>query len=411
MSDKMVQLEKLLKYKKSKAFYAEKLGITVGEIEELLTKLKSLKQFENTGIIFAPKQTFKGEFTKRENLKEGTLETTSVTDYEPKTVEELIELHKVDTSKYKVSNYWTKQKGDRFYSSLFCTSLKKDSQEKIKENFEEFLSTYKPVSGIKTKRAVTNKPPANLILPKQDAHFNKYDVYGDNSIENRFESILHATLAPVYKALLSNDLNKVTYIVGSDQFNSEWTGMTTKFTPQTNILNFHEAFEKICQHEVDIIEALIQHSRSVEVLFIPGNHDEYVGWHLVKWLEAYFRGNFDIVFDVSPRNRKYTKFGNAAIMFNHGDVMKATELAHTFPIEFKDQWSECEFFYVFVGDRHHELSKDIKGIKFYQVPQLSNAKSGWDDKHGHTCSRAEMTAFLITEFDGLTDIYKQCLKY
>lgn len=78
-------------------------------------------------------------------------------------------------------------------------------------------------------------------------------------------------------------------------------------------------------------------------------------------------------------------------------------------MEFKEEWSNCDYYYSFVGDKHHEMSKDIHGIKFYQIPQLSNAKSYWDDKQGHTSSKAEMTAFVITSTQGLTDIYKEIL--
>jgi hypothetical protein len=420
MSEKLEQLKALLSHKKSKAFYAKRLNITETEVDDLLRELRRSESanYTHADIPEYPitwttttADCFIGEFTKRENLEKGTLETTSITDYAPKSVEELVELHKVDTKRYKVSNYWTKQRGDKFFSSLFCTLIKENSQEKIKESFEEFLKTYKPFSRNVKKPKASNQPSANLILPKQDAHFNKFDVYGNNDIETRFAVMLDATINTVEKAKLSNSLEQITYIVGSDQFNSEWTSMTTKFTPQQNILSFHEAFENIAQHEVDIIEYLSESSENVEVVFIPGNHDEYVGWHLIKWLEAYFRGNLSIVFDSSPLNRKYIKYGNSAIMINHGDVMKPVELAQTFPMEFKDQWSECDYYYVLVGDKHHEMSKDIKGIKFYQVPQLSSAKSGWDDKHGHTCSKSEMQAFLITEDDGLTDIYRQTLKY
>ncbi len=94
-------------------------------------------------------------------------------------------------------------------------------------------------------------------------------------------------------------------------------------------------------------------------------------------------------------------------MFNHGDAIKPEKLASIFPMEFKNKWSLCDNFYIFTGDKHHELSKDFMGIKFYQLPALSRAKSSWDDKQGHTCSKAELTAFVIDQSDGMTDIIKQ----
>jgi hypothetical protein len=55
------------------------------------------------------------------------------------------------------------------------------------------------------------------------------------------------------------------------------------------------------------------------------------------------------------------------------------------------------------------VSHDFGGIKFYQIPAFSNAKSGWDDKNGYTGARGEVTGFLIDHLYGMTNIYKQYL--
>jgi hypothetical protein len=46
---------------------------------------------------------------------------------------------------------------------------------------------------------------------------------------------------------------------------------------------------------------------------------------------------------------------------------------------------------------------------FYQVPQLSNAKSKWDDKMGFNTSKAELLTFLFEE-DGLSNILRKPIK-
>jgi hypothetical protein len=96
-------------------------------------------------------------------------------------------------------------------------------------------------------------------------------------------------------------------------------------------------------------------------------------------------------------------------MFNHGDAIKPAKLASIFPIEYREEWSDHTNFYIFTGDKHHEVSLDFNGIKFYQIPAFSNAKSLWDEKNGYTCARGEVTAFLIDLNDGMTNIFKQYL--
>ena len=164
-----------------------------------------------------------------------------------------------------------------------------------------------------------------------------------------------------------------------------------------------------CNQYPIIILTLLQYSNNVEIVYIAGNHDEFVGWHLVSWLQTYFRNEPRIKFDGSPKYRKYISYGESALMFNHGDAIKPAKLAALFPMEYRDSWSDHSNFYIFTGDKHHEVSHDFNGIKFYQIPAFSNAKSLWDDKNGHTCSKAEVTAFLIDEFDGMTNIFKQYL--
>lgn len=324
---------------------------------------------------------------------------------------ELADLHRVDLKKYKITNYWTKvQPNGKFTSSLFCKLISEDSVENFTDTFTEFLKTYKGSNSTIAKNPEEiNKPECCLVIPKQDSHFNKYDILGENNIHERFSKVQISILDSLNKASLSNSIKDVIYIIGSDQFNSEWTSLTTKGTPQQNILTYQDSFARICTHEVEIINTLVQHSQTVRVVFVPGNHDEFVGWHLINWLESYFRNEESVVFNTSTLNTKYLQYNNVAIMLNHGDAIKPKELAQKFPIGYKEGWSSCDHYYIFTGDKHHELSLDINGIKFYQVPQLSNAKSNWDDKQGYTCSKAEMQVFVISNQNGMTDIYKTIL--
>lgn len=397
-------LQQLLKYKKSKAFYAKKLNISELHLEELLNELKGRT---NTDL----------SKTTEVNNDKGTLTSTVEVSYEPKNDVELAKLHKIDLTKYKISNYWTKLKSNgKFTSSVFCTLKKLDSPENLQKVFIDFLKEFTPrhipdyLKGIKDNTIrKESKPQISLILPKQDAHFNKFDINGNNDIEDRFTINDKATWRMLEKACSVNYLKEVVYIVGSDQFNSEWTSLTTKGTPQQNILSYQDSFKAISNHEIGIIQNLLHFSEKVKVVFIPGNHDEFVGWHLINLLETYFKNESNISFDSSTLNTKYHKFGNTALMFNHGDAIKPRDLAQKFPIGFKQEWSSCDNYIILTGDKHHEMSLDIQGIKFYQVPQLSKATSKWDDKMGYIDNKAEMTAFVITETNGISDIYKEIL--
>lgn len=405
------QLEEMLHWKKSKKFYADKLGITEVEIDELLSELRN-KNIDDAeaGNYIANLEDTVVRFT--EDLIRGTGELVANVSEEIKSLDELIEKCKIDTEKWEVTkyvqNFWGN--GTTPHWQVKAWLGKKTAEQLYQESFEEFLQTYEPCSPeIMAPEVELAKPNAMLVINKQDSHLNKYDIDGNNNMVNRLANIMYKVEMIVQQARLSNNLQCITYIIGSDEFNSEYSGATTKGTPQTNTHTYQDSFRFICDHEILMISMLLQRADSVNVVYVAGNHDEYVGWHMVNWLKTYFKNEERLHIDDSPSYRKYISYGDSAMMFNHGDAIKPVKLAGIFPIEYREGWSFHKNFYIFTGDKHHEVSHDFNGIKFYQIPAFSNAKSLWDDKNGHVMSKAEVTGFLIDEREGMTNIFKQYL--
>ena len=407
------QLEEILHWKKSKKFYADKLGIEESDVDELLKELRTresiIQEAELGNYISELEETI---VRFEEDLLKGTGEIVINTKDEIKSLDELIIKCKIDTDKWEITkyvqNYWGN--GETPHWQVKAWLGKKSTEQVFQDAFVDFLDSYKPVSqDVMSPKWEGNKFPAMLIINKQDSHLNKYDIDGNNDVTDRLANIMYKVEMIANQAQLSNNLDQITYIIGSDEFNSEFTGTTTKGTPQTNTHTYQTSFEYICGHEVLMITMLLQYAENVNVVYVAGNHDEYVGWHMVNWLRTYFRNIERVTFDCSPKYRKYISYGGSALMFNHGDAIKPAKLAALFPIEYREGWSFHNNFYIFTGDKHHEVSHDFNGIKFYQIPAFSNAKSLWDDKNGHTMSKAEVTGFLIEQGSGMTNIFKQYL--
>jgi len=393
------QLKKLIGQKKSKDFYAKRLGLTSEEVGKLMDEIKAGKTPEKTGNKFTI-------LSFNEDLKENNAQVIGKSDEQIKSLEELIEKCKIDTKVWNIDRYVQNIWAGNWQVKAWLT--RKTQGENFQKNFVEFLKSYTPKVFQQPAPAISHSLPRGcLVINKQDQHINKYDILGGNSIGKRFNAIYDKVRKILTQGTTSNKLDKIYYIIGSDQFNSEWTGTTTRGTKMENLSTYHQTFESICNHEINMINLLLAYSSDVEILYVSGNHDEYAGWHLITWLKAYYNGATDITFDTSPRYRKYARYGKNALMFNHGDAIKPPKLANMFPIEFKHEWSSCDNYYIFTGDKHHEITMDFNGIMFYQLPALSKAKSFWDDKQGHTCTKAELQAFLIDENDGITGILKQ----
>lgn len=406
------RLQKLLSWKKSKKYYAEKLGITESEVDDLLRELKGEAGQDNMEAMTYIAELEDVITSFDEDLKNQKASLVANVKEQIKSLEELIEKCKIDTNIWEieryVQNFWGTQDNPHWQVKAWLS--KKTEKDNFQKEFLGFLKSYRPTihnfQGYDSSLPL-NKEPVLLIINKQDEHFNKYDIEGKNDISDRFSKIFSKLDIILKQVSLVNYITKVVYVIGSDQFNSEWTQCTTKGTKQENIAPYHESFRMICDHELKMIQLLKSFCKSVDITYVAGNHDEYVGWHLIHWLQAFYRDDTQLYFDTSSRYRKYVQFGNSAIMFNHGDAIKPEKLASMFPIEYREKWSQCENFYIFTGDKHHEVSKDLNGIKFYQLPALSSAKSSWDDKNGHTCSKAELTAFVIEPRYGIVNIVKR----
>jgi len=295
------QLKNMLHWKKSKSFYAEKLGVTEQVVQQL---------FDEINQVGPDTETNRSSF--EHNLNNGTAQVVVNTPDEIKTLEDLIKVCKIDTAVWNVDryvqNYWGNK--DTPYWQVKAFLSPKTENQQFTDRFEEFLTKYE-------SRHVYIRPMRNgntnacLLINKQDSHLNKYDIYGDNDIKARFESIESKFRNIILKATCTNNLEEIVYIVGSDEFNSEWTDMTVKGTPQRNIMDYHTAFEEICEHEVRVINEMLINSQKVIIKYIPGNHDEYVGWHLIKWLQCYYRNQENLVFETSPSYTKSHHYSNS----------------------------------------------------------------------------------------------------
>jgi hypothetical protein len=398
-----------LRWKKSANRSAEKLGISVDEYLRIKKEIRESQEEEEQAEENLFELAKYGYAGYTEDLEKGIAEHKIESSFQPKTAAEIEELIKLDKTKWKLIRYsvWNSGKEDTWLTSARVAAI--TSTTDSIGNFQKFLETYCPEVTLIHNIHKQEKKSGCLIINKQDAHLNKYDINGQNDIIDRFNNVLEKTKVILEQSIIHSHLEKIIYIIGSDIIDSEWTETTTKGTPQKSVLPYQIAFSIICNHEVSMINLLLQYADTIEIPFVPGNHDEYVGWHLVSWLKSYFKDQSNLNIDISTDYSKYIRFHNSAFMLNHGDAMKPEKLAQVFPIEFKNEWSNCEYFTILTGDKHHEITRDIGGIRFYQVPAWSKSCSKWDSKHGWNTAKAEIQGLFVSKDKGITNIYKEIL--
>jgi hypothetical protein len=392
---------------------AAQIGINGLQGEYVRGRFRLFKNKYGVSLLLVPtiKERISSIFStithSKDDKEKGTKEFCFTADEIP-TEEQIIDHFKIDTSRYKINQIYHKTSfGGKYAVTVSLLALKGNKTITVNQDFISKIESIKPYENIELYKGEESDVYGSLIIPKQDAHWNKADIHGNNSMEQRFEQFIDLLSYQINN--IAHDLEEIVYVVGSDEFNSEWTDATTRGTPQQNLMSYSESFEKISEFNIQTINLLRTVTPKVKVILLNGNHDHNVSWHLAHLLKHLYKNVSSVEINDSLENTKIYSYYSNLVLLNHGDVIKPKDLAAKFPILAKEQWSDHSNYYCITGDKHHEVSHDFHGIMWYQVPQLSNAKSRWDDKMGFSTSKAELLTFLF-ERDGLYSIQRKQIR-
>ena len=358
------RLEELLSQKKSKKFYAEKLGISEFEVNELM---KELREKDNENVV----KSFAEE--RKVNVEKGTIESTIVTDFEPKDDIELAKLHKINLDKYVITNYWSKMlPSGKFTSSVF--SKRKQPQDYSPEDFAKFLENYKPNNITITKENYSvEKDYVDVELSISDYHLAKKTVDGDNDVASRALRYVNVAQSLIDKVKANYNINNVVLPISNDFFHTDnYQHQTTNGTPQDTIMDYSEEYELGFAVLVDTINRLRQIANNVTVVLVQGNHDRTKSFYLAHALDIFFRDELDVEFIREHSVVKGLTLGNTFIGWHHGNC-KIEDLPLLFAThpKYSHQFGDAVYREVHTGDKHHYMAKEVKGVRIQQMPSLS----------------------------------------
>lgn len=360
----LYRLEELLTQKKSKKFYAEKLGISEYEVNELMKELRE-KDNEPTDVL----RNYTEE--RKVNVEKGTIESTIVSDFDPKDDIELAKLHKINLDKYIITNYWSKMlPSGKFTSSIF--SKRKQPQDYSPEDFAKFLENYKP-NNISITKLPNFKDVVNVEISISDYHLAKRCVDGDNSPETRALRYFNVAQSLINNVVANYHIDTVVLPISNDFFHTDnYQHQTTQGTPQDTIMDYSEEYELGFSVLVDTINMLRQYSSNVVVVLVQGNHDRTKSFYLAHALEVFFRDTIDVDFIREHSVIKGLTLGNTFIGWHHGNC-KIEDLPLLFAThpQYSKSFGEAKYREVHTGDKHHYMAKEIKGVRIQQMPSLS----------------------------------------
>jgi len=373
------QLEQMLHWKKSKKVYAEKLGVTEEVIDELLKELRNKERVRDDAEV-AHYVSVLEEMVVKVNNEKGTLESTIETNFEPKDDLELARLHKINLDKYKISNYWTKQKSNgKFTSSVFATL--RQPKDYTAEDFSKFLETYEPrVLTVINSDEERGYEEVNVEVSISDFHLAKKTLEGE-TIEDKKVQYLTTLHDLVDKVRNSYNIDTVVFPISNDFFHTDnYQNQTTNGTPQDVLTGYDNEYEIGFDLLVTAIEYLRLISNHVEVVLVQGNHDRTKSFYLAHALEVYFKSVTDVSFQREHSTTKSVVLGNTFIGYHHGNC-KIDDLPLLFATG-KDgfDFGAAKYREVHTGDKHHYMAKEVKGVRIQQMPSLSGTDR-WHADH------------------------------
>lgn len=203
-------------------------------------------------------------------------------------------------------------------------------------------------------------------------------------------------------------IERILLPIGNDMVNVDnKQNTTTAGTPQSSDSRFSRMFQMTKKLVIDTINRLIQIA-PVDVVVIPGNHDEATMFTLGEVIDAYYHTTNIVTVSNSPKLRKYYQYGKNMIMFTHGDKEKIAELGLIAAHEEAKMWGNTIYREVHIGHFHKQktinyaTSDEYPGFKIRILPSLSSTDAwhygkGFLSQHAAKAFLWDFERGMITE--------------
>lgn len=416
------RLKQLLKWKKSKAYMAEVMGVSVSEVDALLKELRE-EPFSATEAEVANYITeLEDRVVKlEEDLTNKTAQLTAEFKEEIKTLDELIEKCRIDTQIWKidkyVQNFWGNASSPRWQVKAFLskrtidTDLQAQKELIIKEINETprglHIIEFKDAPSWIRESAEERNSDTLLELSLPDLHIGKLGWVNESG-ENYDIKIATDRYKKAVEDLLSrvnlSNVERIHLPLGNDAIHVDNPENTT--TSGTAV-DTEGRFPKIIAAAKNLFVETIDRLKTiapVDVTVVRGNHDSVAMFMLGEILDAWYRNDFDVDISSEPKFRKYYQYGVNGFLFTHGDKEKHDELGLIFATEEPQLWADTKFRFCKLGHLHkNKKTKYVAvdshpGFQIQILPSLSGTDE-WHYAHGYL-SNKQAKAFLYHKEKG-----------
>lgn len=262
-------------------------------------------------------------------------------------------------------------------------SRAKDAIEILIEDAKKHAPKYQKLA---YKIQPGNKLLYEIAMP--DLHFGRLS-WAEESGEDYDIKLARKAVESVISQLLTYaenyQIGKILIPLGNDFFNSDnKENATTRGTSQDEDTRWQKTFRRGRELAVSIIDACAVVA-PVDVIIIPGNHDEQRSFYLGDALDCWYHNDPNTTIDNSARKRKYYQYGVSLIGFTHGYSEKLTNLPLVMATEVPELWARSKYREWHTGDKHHKAdlvpgAKECSGVVVRILRSLAPADAWTFDK-------------------------------
>jgi hypothetical protein len=244
---------------------------------------------------------------------------------------------------------------------------KPEAQDFLAETLKNFNPKYTPVAKVLVNDKFSESTVG--ILSIQDLHFGK-----ENN-ETIVEDFKNAIESLVLRSYQSHQVDKIVYVIGGDLLNMDtFHGSTTSGTLVDSDQRAQDAYNDAFEAMYWSINYIKQFCNTLDVVYLPGNHDRLSSYHLVHALSKCFN-DLSVRFDAAYAERKVVVYGQNFLAFEHGDVTKKMT-ALVYATEFPVEWGLTTYRTCYTGHFHTKkvtefvTDNEIHGFSIKHLPSL-----------------------------------------
>jgi hypothetical protein len=284
--------------------------------------------------------------------------------------------------------------------------------------FENLLS--KNFSSKKIPKKINNPQGLTLELQIPDLHFGQLSwgeetgrpYFGDYDIRIAKDEFLKS-VHHFYHKFKGQDVKQIIFPVGSDLFNvNNEMNQTANGTIQDEDCKPKKTFELVLETILESIDILKGICPNLDIIQIPGNHDNERIFYLLSALNQAFKNENSVLIDKDPSDRKYRLIGKTLLGLTHGKTKGKAIPLQNFPAIMADEvpelWGASIFREVHIGHIHHNkvmnstLIDEFRGTIIRAVPSLAQIDY-WHHSSGYRGTR-QAHGYVYNDYFGLTDI-------